>query len=208
MNSQTDDISKSVKRILETIPSEVVLVAAAKTRTLTEVEAAIQAGVTHIGYNYIQEALPIIQAIGRRVTWHMIGHLQRNKAKVAVRHFDMIETVDSWRLAQTLDRHCADLGKRMAVLIEINSGRESNKTGVLPNDVDELVQQISKLEHLRVEGLMTMGPRFGNPEDSRPYFQATRECSVRKLGSNQYCRSVTNDFDLYHGYEVCSSLLS
>ena len=75
MNSQTDDIGKSVKRILETIPPEVVLVAAAKTRTLAEVEAAIQAGVTHIGYNYIQEALPIIQTIGSRVTWHMIGHL-------------------------------------------------------------------------------------------------------------------------------------
>ena len=184
MNSQTDDIGKSVKRILETIPPEVVLVAAAKTRTLEEVEAAIQAGVTHIGYNYIQEALPIIQAIGSRVTWHMIGHLQRNKAKVAVQHFDMIETVDSWRLAQTLDRHCATMGKTMPVLVEINSGRESNKTGVPPNDVDELVQQISTLEHLHVEGLMTMGPRFGNPEDSRPYFQATREAFERLAAKN------------------------
>jgi len=184
MDSQADDIGKSVKRILETIPSEVVLVAAAKTRTLEEVEAAIQAGVTHIGYNYIQEALPIIQAIGNRITWHMIGHLQRNKAKVAVQHFDMIETVDSWRLAQALDRHCATMGKTMPALVEINSGRESNKTGVLPNDVDELVQQISTLEYLRVEGLMTMGPRFGNPEDSRPYFQATREAFERLSSKN------------------------
>ena len=184
MSSQTDDIGTSVKRILETIPPEVVLVAAAKTRTLEEVEAAIQAGVTHIGYNYIQEALPIIQAIGSRVTWHMIGHLQRNKAKVAVQHFDMIETVDSWRLAQTLDRHCATMGKTMPILVEINSGRESNKTGVPPNDVDELVQQISTLEHLHVEGLMTMGPRFGNPEDSRPYFQATREAFERLAAKN------------------------
>ncbi len=184
MNLHAYEISESVKRILETIPPEVILVAAAKTRTLEEVEAAIQAGVTHIGYNYIQEALPIIQTIGSRVTWHMIGHLQRNKAKIAVQHFDMIETVDSWRLAQTLDRHCANFGKTMSVLVEVNSGRESNKTGVLPDDVDELVRRISDLAHLRVEGLMTMGPRFGDPEDSRPYFKATRVAFDRLASLN------------------------
>ncbi|MBU0510243.1 MAG: YggS family pyridoxal phosphate-dependent enzyme [Chloroflexi bacterium] len=184
MNSPVNEISESVKRILETIPPEVILVAAAKTRTLEEVEAAIQAGVTHIGYNYIQEALPIIQTIGSRVTWHMIGHLQRNKAKMAGQHFDMIETIDSWQLAQTLDRHCANFGKTMSVLVEVNSGRESNKTGVLPDDVDEFVRRISALEHLRVEGLMTMGPRFGDPEDSRPYFKATRVAFDRLTALN------------------------
>ena len=179
MNSKANEISESVKSILETIPAQVTLVAAAKTRTLEEVEAAIQAGVTHIGYNYIQEALPIIQTIGNRVTWHMIGHLQRNKAKTAVQHFDMIETIDSWRLAETLERHCASVDKTISVLVEINSGRESNKTGVLPDDVDELIRKMSVLEHLQVAGLMTMGPRFGDPEDSRPYFQATREAFER-----------------------------
>ncbi|MFH1633526.1 MAG: YggS family pyridoxal phosphate-dependent enzyme [Chloroflexota bacterium] len=184
MNSPVNEISESVKRILETIPPEVILVAAAKTRTLEEVKAAIQAGVTHIGYNYIQEALPIIQTIGSRVTWHMIGHLQRNKAKMAGQHFDMIETIDSWQLAQTLDRHCANFGKTMSVLVEVNSGRESNKTGVLPDDVHELVRRISALEHLRVEGLMTMGPRFGDPEDSRLYFEATRRAFDRLAALN------------------------
>ena len=184
MNSHADEISESVKSILETIPSGVTLVAAAKTRTLGEVEAAIQAGVTHIGYNYIQEALPIIQTIGSRITWHMIGHLQRNKAKAAVQHFDMIETVDSWRLAETLERHCANIDKTISVLIEINSGRESNKTGLMPDDVDELIRKVSALEHLRVEGLMTMGPRFGDPEDSRPYFKATRGVFERLGGLN------------------------
>jgi len=179
MNLKMDVVSESVRRILETIPTDVVLIAAAKTRTLEEVHAAIEAGVTHIGYNYIQEAIPIIQAIGDRATWHMIGHLQRNKVKLAVQHFDMIETVDSWRLAKTLDRRCADMEKTMPVLVEINSGRESSKTGVLPYDVDDLVQRMSELEHIRVEGLMTMGPRFGDPEDSRPYFKATREAFER-----------------------------
>lgn len=175
MNSHQKAVAESARRILETIPPHVLLVAAAKTRPLEDVEAAIRGGVTHIGYNYIQEAVPIIQKIGQKVSWHMIGHLQRNKSKLAVQYFDMIETIDSWLLAQTLERHCAAFEKTMPVLIEINSGRESNKTGVLPCDLDKLVQQISKLEHIRVKGLMTMGPRFGNAEDSRPYFKATRE---------------------------------
>ena len=181
---QVNSISKAVERISKTIPPDVLLLAAAKTRSLEEVEEVIRAGVTHIGYNYIQEALPIIQAIGNRATWHMIGHLQRNKAKLAVQHFDMIETIDSWRLAQALDRHCADTGKIMPVLVEINSGHEANKTGVMPGDIDELIGQMSVLEHIQVEGLMTMGPRFGNPEDSRPYFRTTREAFERLASKN------------------------
>jgi pyridoxal phosphate enzyme (YggS family) len=184
MTLQINGITESVGRILETIPSEVLLIAAAKTRSLEEVEAVIRAGVTHIGYNYVQEALPIIQAIGSRATWHMIGHLQRNKAKLAAQHFNMIETIDSWRLAQVLDRYCADVGKTMPVLVEINSGREANKTGVMPEDIDELVQRMSALEHIHVEGLMTMGPRFGDPEDSRPYFKTTREAFERLAAMN------------------------
>ena len=179
MNSKMDRIKESVTSILGTIPTDVQLIAAAKTRTLEEVEAAIQGGVTHIGYNYVQEALPIIQAIGNRVTWHMIGHLQRNKAKLAVQYFDMIETVDSLRLAQTLDRRCAEIGKKIPVLIEINSGSEETKTGLLPDDVDELVVQMKTLDHIKVVGLMTMGPRYGNPEGSRPYFKATRQVFER-----------------------------
>jgi pyridoxal phosphate enzyme (YggS family) len=173
------NIKKNVRNILDTLPPDVTLVAAAKTRALEEVEAVIQAGVTHIGYNYVQEALPIIQTIGERVVWHIIGHLQRNKAKAAVQHFDMIETVDSWRLAETLDRRCANLGKTIPVLVEVNSGREARKTGVLPEEVDDLVRQLSQLQHIQVQGLMTMGPRFGDPEDARPYFRATSEAFER-----------------------------
>ncbi len=184
MNSQTDSIGESVRRILQTIPSNVLLLAAAKTRTLEEVEAAIQAGVTHIGYNYVQEALPIIQAIGNRATWHMIGHLQHNKAKVVVQYFNLIETIDSWHLAKILDQYCAEIEKTMPVLIEVNSGREANKTGVMPDEVDDLVYQMSALEHICVEGLMTMGPRFGDPEESRPYFKATRAVFERLATRN------------------------
>lgn len=184
MNSEKHDIEVSVRRIQKRIPQDVLLLAAAKTRTLGEVEAIIQAGVTHIGYNYVQEALPIIQAIGSRAVWHMIGHLQRNKAKSAVANFDMIETVDSWKLAQTLERYCRANNKTMPVLIEINSGAEANKTGVLPDAVEELALQMSTLEYLRLEGLMTMGPRFGNPEESRPYYKKTRAVFERLAGMN------------------------
>jgi len=167
------EIEKSVKEIRKTIPSHVTLLAAAKTRTPEEVEAIIQAGVTHIGYNYVQEALPFISKIGAKAIWHMIGHLQINKAKITVENFDIIETVDSWKLALTLERHCEKTQKSMPVLIEINSGREENKTGLFPEKVEDLVVQMSGLKHVRVKGLMTMGPRFGDPEDSRPYFQTT-----------------------------------
>jgi pyridoxal phosphate enzyme (YggS family) len=184
MTLQINSITESVDSILKTIPTDVILLAAAKTRSLEEVEEVIRAGVTHIGYNYVQEALPIIQAIGSWATWHMIGHLQRNKAKPAVQHFDMIETIDSWRLAKAVERHCTNVGKTMPVLIEINSGREANKTGAMPESIDALVERMSALEHIHVEGLMTMGPRFGDPEDSRPYFKTTREAFERLAAKN------------------------
>ncbi|NMC84353.1 MAG: YggS family pyridoxal phosphate-dependent enzyme [Anaerolineaceae bacterium] len=184
MNSKISNISESFRQILHTIPTGVLLLAAAKTRTLEEVEAAIQAGITAFGYNYVQEALPIIQEIGDQTKWHMIGHLQQNKVSVAVKNFDMIETVDSWRLAQALDHQCAKIQKKMPVLVEVNSGREVSKTGVLPEAVDDLIIQMSSLKYLSVEGLMTMGPRFGDPEDSRPYFKATREVFERIAARN------------------------
>jgi PLP dependent protein len=169
----TRKIEENARHILDTLPKDITLVAAAKSRTPEEVEAVIRAGVTCIGHNYVQEAERMILAVGHDAQWHMIGHLQRNKAKKAVRFFDMIETVDSLRLAVKLDRYCAAVGKVMPVLVEINSGREARKTGVLPEEVDDLVRRLSDLPSIQVQGLMTMGPRFGNPEDARPYFRAT-----------------------------------
>ena len=183
MSRSDDSIVADVKRFLEALPPGVILVAAAKARRPKEVEEVLRAGVTHVGHNYVQEAermIPTIEEVWsetftqHKVRWHMIGHLQKNKVKKAVRLFDMIETVDSWHLAELIDRRCAAIGKTMPVLVEINSGREAGKTGVLPEEVDDLVRRLSDLLHIRVQGLMTMGPRFGNPEDARPYFQATK----------------------------------
>lgn len=179
MENQAQKIYDSVKKIMAQIPEHVILVAAAKTRTLDEVKAVIQAGVKHIGYNYVQEALPIINEIGDAAQWHMIGHLQTNKAKYVAESFDITQTIDSWRLAKYLDHRCEMVGKTMSVLIEVNSGRESNKTGIVPGKVDALVEKMNGLSHLKLQGIMTMGPRFGEPENSRPYFKLTREIFER-----------------------------
>jgi pyridoxal phosphate enzyme (YggS family) len=175
MDEHLTAITEATHRILEELPPDITLVAAAKSRSAEEVSTAIEAGVTHVGHNYVQEAQPMIELLGDRATWHMIGHLQSNKAKRATHLFDVIETVDSWRLAKALERYAAHLGKTLPVLIEVNSGREANKTGALPEDVEGLARRTCELEHLQIQGLMTMGPRFGDPEKARPFFQATRE---------------------------------
>jgi pyridoxal phosphate enzyme (YggS family) len=113
--------------------------------------------------------------IGSQVKWHMIGHLQRNKVKKIVPFADMIETIDSMRLAETVNSQCARIGKVMPVLIEINSGQEAEKAGVYPEQAEELIRQISPLQHIHVSGLMTMGPVTANAEEVRPYFQKTKK---------------------------------
>ncbi len=168
-------IEENVEKILNELPEGVTLVGAAKNRTPEEIQEAVDAGVKIIGENYIQEAERAFKVIGKRVKWHLIGPLQRNKAKKAVEIFDMIETVDSVRIAREIDKRCKAIGKIMPVLIEINSGREEQKAGVFPEDALELVKEISGLPSIRIVGLMTMGPRLGNPEDSRPYFIKTRK---------------------------------
>jgi hypothetical protein len=167
-------IKENVKKITSEIPSGVTLVAAAKTRTPEEIQEAIEAGITIIGENYVKEAQSAFAVIGERCRWHFIGHLQRNKVKVAVEIFDLIETVDSPRLAAEIDKRCARIGKVMPVLIEINSGREPQKAGVFPEEAEGLLREIASLKHVKVQGLMTMGPRFGDPEKARPYFVETR----------------------------------
>ncbi len=151
----------------------------AKSRQLQEILEAIAANAKIIGENYVQEAEDAYQVIGKRVTWHFTGHLQKNKVKRAVSIFDMIETVDSAAIAQEIDRRCAQIGKVMPVLIEINSGREKQKSGVLPEDAENLIREIAALKNIRVMGLMTMGPRTGDPADARPYFVETRRISEK-----------------------------
>ncbi len=167
-------IKQNIEKILSELPDGVQLVAAAKTRQPEEILEAVKSGVKIVGENYVQEAERAYQVVGDRTAWHLIGHLQKNKVKKAVGIFDMIETIDSLEIAREIAKRCAQIGKTMPVLIEVNSGREQQKTGVLPEDAEPLVREISALPNIRVTGLMTMGPRFGHPEEARPYFVATR----------------------------------
>lgn len=172
-------IKQNVGQILSELPAGVELVAAAKTRQPKEILEAAEAGVKIIGENYVQEAERAYEAAGNKVKWHFIGHLQKNKVKKAVKIFDMIETVDSSELAREIDKRCTQIGKVMPILIEINSGREEQKAGVLPEEAEQLIREISAYQNIKVMGLMTMGPRFGHPEDSRPYFVETRKIFER-----------------------------
>jgi len=176
-------IKQNVSQILSELPDGIQLVAAAKTRNPEEILEAIEAGVKIIGENYVQEAERACEVVGNKAKWHFIGHLQKNKVKKAVKIFDVIETVDSIELAREIDKRCAQIGKTMTVLIEINSGRELQKAGVLPENAEQLVREISACPNIRIMGLMTMGPRFGNPEDSRPYFVETKKIfeKIKKL---------------------------
>jgi pyridoxal phosphate enzyme (YggS family) len=166
-------IQDNVRRILAELPPGVELAAAAKTRRPEEILEAIEAGVAIIGENYVQEGLSARAAVGSRCAWSLIGRLQTNKAKKAVEVFDMIETLDSLDLARELDKRCAAAGKTLPVLLEINSGEEGQKAGVRPAEAEALLRAIAPLPRLRVQGLMTMGPFEGDPENSRPYFRTT-----------------------------------
>jgi len=166
---------ENIAKLLNELPDGVEVVAAAKTRTPEEVLAVVQAGIKIIGENYVKEAKDAYELVGKRAKWHFIGTFQKHTVRRNVLEiFDMIETVNSLEIAKEIDRKCAQIGKIMPVLIEVNSGKEPQKSGVLTEDVEQLVREISGLKNVKVMGLMTMGPRFGNPENSRPYFIETR----------------------------------
>ena len=167
-------IEQNVRNILAELPEGVELVAAAKTRTPEDILRAAESGVKIIGENYVQEAQRAFALVGHRVKWHFIGHLQRNKVKKAVKIFDMIETLDSLDLADEIDKRSAQQGKIMSVLIEINSGKEPQKFGVMPAAAENFLKKAAGFKNLKIQGLMTMGPAFGDPENARPFFSETK----------------------------------
>ena len=168
-------IAENVMNILKELPPGVRLLAATKSRSVEEILEAIDAGVDLIGENYVQEALKKYEKIGNKVEWHFIGHLQKNKVKKALQIFDVIETVDNVELAKEIDKRAKNMDKIAFVMIEINSAKEPQKAGVMPENALDLADEICSLEHLQLIGVMTMGPAVDNPEDIRPYFRKTKE---------------------------------
>ncbi len=176
---------QNITKLLAELPDGVEVVAAAKTRTPEEIREAVEAGIKIIGENYVKEAREVYDLIGTKVKWHFIGTLQKhNVRRKTLEMFDMIESVDSLEIAKEIDRKCAQINKIMPILIEVNSGKEPQKSGVFPEDVEPLIREISGLGNIKVMGLMTMGPRFGNPENSRPYFVETRRIFEKIRGLN------------------------
>ena len=167
-------VEERVEKLLRRVPPGVTVLAATKDRTVQEIRQAIDAGIAHIGENYVQEAATKRQALGEGVTWHMIGRLQANKVPKAVQVFDWIQTLDSMDLARKLNQARATQGRPLPVLIQVNVGREPQKGGVLPEELPPFARHLLELPHLRLKGLMALPPAPPTPEDSRPSFRAMR----------------------------------
>jgi len=159
-------------------PSEIQLLAVSKTQPAEAIQEAIRVGITHFGENKVQEARGKIDELGRGV-WHLIGHLQSNKVKEAVRLFDSIESVDRADLAQEINHRAEDLGKIQSVLLQVNIAGESTKFGCAPDAARALAEAINNLPRLSLHGLMTIAPYSPEPEKSRPHFAGLRELRDR-----------------------------
>jgi hypothetical protein len=175
-------------------PEGIVLIAAAKKKPAAMVDAAIAAGVTDIGENYVQEAVAKQTLVARPARWHMIGHLQRNKAKRAVEMFDLIQSVGSLELGRALGAQAEARQSPVRVLIEVNLGGELTKSGVEPENLAGLAASLREVPYLTVEGLMSMPPP-GPPESSRPFFCRLRELRD-ELGLKELSMGMTADFEV------------
>ncbi|HWS83700.1 MAG TPA: YggS family pyridoxal phosphate-dependent enzyme [Ktedonobacteraceae bacterium] len=188
-------------------PEEIISVAVSKTKPLDLVQMAYELGITHFGENRVQEALSKIATWNPSdVHWHMIGHLQTNKVGKVVGQFDCIHSIDSLHLAETLNRHVASFkptgGQRQLVLLQVNISGETSKEGIEPDMVISLTRQITTLEHLEIQGLMTIAPLVDNPEKARPVFRALRELRDRLQNEVPECSWQHLSMGMTDDYQV------
>lgn len=181
-------------------PSAVSLVAVSKTVPLERLRGVERHGIADLGENRVQEAAAKIAALGGAVTWHLIGHLQSNKAKVAVRLFDLIHSVDSLELATAMDRHAASLGKHQRVLFQVNVSGEESKSGFTPAALDAVAERLAALPHLQPEGLMTIAPLDAAEPELRSAFRAlhTQRDALAPLFGDHWrhlSMGMTDDFE-------------
>jgi pyridoxal phosphate enzyme (YggS family) len=182
MQSIKDRLEKIKERIEKTAmdcgrnPDSIRLIAVSKTVSAAIVKDAIGAGAMILGENYVQEAREKIRTLSDfDISWHFIGHLQSNKAKYAVKLFDLIHSVDSIKLARELNKQAQKSGKIQKILIQINISQEKSKSGIPVDDTADIIQAISEFENIKIKGLMTMPPFFNQPDRVRPFFAALRE---------------------------------
>ncbi len=210
MATVADNLSFINKRIAEACSragrdrSEVKLVGVTKTVPVSRIREGIEAGLKILGENYIQEArLKMEELAGLDVSWHFIGHLQSNKAKIAVESFDCIHTVDRESLAKELDRLAGKIGRELPVLIEVNIGEEETKSGADPRGLFSLYKQMQSMDGLIVRGLMILPPYLDDPEEVRPYFRALRELLGKLKDMSQTPEELRElSMGMSHDYEA------
>ena len=184
-------------------PEDVTLIAVSKTKPVSMIEEAIQAGQTVFGENKVQELCSKYEVLPKNLTWHLIGHLQRNKVKYIADKAALIHSVDSLRLAQTIDQEGKKHNRVIPVLVEVNVAEEDTKFGVSVSETLPLIDEISKLSHVRVQGLMTIAPYVDDPEENRSVFRRLKQLSVdisSKNMNNVYMdilsMGMTNDYQV------------
>ncbi|MBF0232776.1 MAG: YggS family pyridoxal phosphate-dependent enzyme [Desulfamplus sp.] len=208
----TDKIKENIKDVQKQIteaaqgcgrdPDEITLVAVSKKKSVDTILNAIEDGVQILGENYIQEAVDKIEKIGKlRSIWHFIGHLQSNKAKLAVKYFDLIHTVDSLKLAKEINRQAEKVGKIQNILIQINVSQEETKSGTNEAEAIKLAEAVSHLKHLSLRGVMGMPPFFDDPERARPYLRklarvrdAIKIVNIPGIFMDQLSMGMSDDF--------------
>ena len=205
MKQRLEQVRERIRKACESCerdPDSVRLVAVSKTVAADIVKEAIAAGVTIVGENYVQEAREKFKALVQYpLSWHFIGHLQSNKAKYAVRLFDLIHTVDSLKLAFELDKQAAKAGKVQQILVQVNISGEDTKSGIPADEAPRLISEISRMENIALKGLMTMPPYFYQPEKVRPFFAALRklrdqiEQTQPNVSLSELSMGMTGDFE-------------
>ena len=209
MGTVADNLSAVKERIAKAAarvgrdPEEVTLVAVTKTMPVGRIREAIDAGQRVFGENRVQEAQAKIEILGRETQWHLIGHLQRNKVKAVCDLFDLIESVDSLPLAQDLDARAARHGIVMPVLIQVNIGDETTKSGVPAGETPALVQQVAALPHVAIRGLMAVPPAVESAEQARPYFVELRTLAeqiararIPRVSMSELSMGMSHDFEV------------
>jgi len=197
-----DRIAAAAKRVGRD-PSSVRLVVVTKTVDRDRIAEAVAAGAAVLGENRVQEAKEKIEALGQTASWHLIGHLQANKAKYAVKLFDLIHSVDNLELAVEIDRQAAKVGKVQDILVEVNIAGEASKAGIAVKGVPALAAEVAKFRNIAVKGLMTMPPYSENTEDSRPYFRKLRDLAetiakenIPNVTMNELSMGMSGDFEV------------
>jgi pyridoxal phosphate enzyme (YggS family) len=200
----TEDVKANLDRVRERVAraaaragrraDDVLLIGVSKTVDLERIRAAVDAGISALGENRVQEAKTKVETLGRPVPWHLIGHLQTNKARDAVELFDVIHSVDRLELAREIDKRAQAGGRVVEALVEVNVAGEASKGGVAPDGLPALLDAMSALARLRVRGLMAIPPAVERADDARRWFSALRTLAERH-GLKELSMGMSADFE-------------